>query len=123
MRRIKSRDTLPEKTVRSLIHGMGYRYRLHGKDLPGKPDLVFSKKHKVIFVHGCFWHQHKGCTNARIQKTNQDFWVPKLEATLARDANHLLRLREMGWEALVIWECELKKDADFVKANISAFLE
>lgn len=89
---------------------MGYRYRLHRADLPGKPDLVFPTRRKVIFVHGCFWHQH-GCTGSHLPKSNESYWVPKLERNRARDAEHLKALRINGWECLVLWECELHKSA------------
>lgn len=85
MGRVRSRDTVPEMFVRRLTHALGYRYRLHGKDLPGKPDLVFRSRRKVIFVHGCFWHRHPGCALARLPKSREDFWLPKLEANRQRD--------------------------------------
>lgn len=104
---IRSRDTKPELAVRSLVHGMGYRYRLHGKDLPGKPDLVFKARRKVIFVHGCFWHLHRGCPNCRPPKSRRDYWKPKLERNAERDKEVRVRLRRLGWRSLVVWECEL----------------
>lgn len=114
MSRIRSKGTKPEMTVRRLLHSMGYRYRLHRRDLPGSPDLVFPKWRKAIFVHGCFWHQHPGCRISRQPKSNRDYWVPKLERNTARDAEHQAQLREMGWEVLVIWECEVRSGASFV---------
>jgi|SRR5208282_94922 len=104
---IRSRDTKPEIAVRSLVHGMGYRYRLHGKDLPGSPDLIFKAKRKVIFVHGCFWHLHRNCSNCRPPKSRRDYWKPKLERNAARDKQVRRRLRQLGWRCLVVWECEL----------------
>ena len=123
MRRIHSKNTLPELTVRRLIHGMGYRYRLHANDLPGKPDIVFRNRKKVIFVHGCFWHQHKAkaCKNARKPKTNKKFWSTKLERNVLRDKENQKSLKEIGWKILVIWECELKNLAK-LKSRIEGFL-
>lgn len=122
MRAVKGRDTEPEMTVRRLTHGMGYRYRLHRKDLPGNPDLVFPTRRKVIFVHGCFWHQHHCSRGARLPKSNRNYWTPKLRRNKQRDAEHQIRLREMGWSMLVIWECEVKH-TDALVARIKAFLE
>lgn len=106
---VKGKDTRPELTVRRLVHGMGYRYRLHDKRLPGKPDLVFGPRRKVIFVHGCFWHQHPepSCKLARMPKSRQEFWGPKLHANRDRDVRDLDRLQADGWACLVIWECEV----------------
>lgn len=107
MRRIKSVDTKPELRLRKLVHSLGFRYRLHRKDLPGHPDLVFSSKRKVIFVHGCFWHQHENCIDGRTPRSRAEYWTPKLRRNVDRDQTALLRLSQMGWRALVIWECEL----------------
>ncbi len=115
MRAVKCRDTRPEMIVRSLAHRMGYRYRLHRKDLPGKPDLVFAARRKVIFVHGCFWHQHHCPRGARFPKSNRDYWIPKLQRNQQRDEIHQAHLRNMGWDVLVIWECELKNRGALVK--------
>ena len=111
MRAIRSKDTKPEMIVRKLVHGMGYRYRLHRHDLPGRPDLVFTSRRKVIFVHGCFWHQHtkKKCKLVRKPKSNTDYWLPKLEQTVKRDRKHRKVLKKENWDVLVIWECEVKK--------------
>jgi DNA mismatch endonuclease (patch repair protein) len=109
MRRIRSKGMLPELAVRSLVHRMGYRFRLHRKDLPGKPDLVFASRRRVIFVHGCFWHSHRGCKIAHKPKSNADYWGPKLKRNQARDARNIKALHAAGWEPMVIWECELKK--------------
>jgi DNA mismatch endonuclease (patch repair protein) len=106
MRKITSKDTSPELVVRSLAHKLGFRFRLHRRDLPGTPDLVFPGLRKVIFVHGCFWHLHPGCHLARIPKTRVQYWKPKLERNRDRDVAILVTLRKLGWKVLVIWECE-----------------
>ena len=113
MSRIRSKNMKPEMIVRRLVHGMGYRYRLHCKDLPGKPDLVFGPRRKVIFVHGCFWHQHNdpACKIARIPKTRLEYWIPKLEKNVERDRQHIDALSTTGWSVLTIWECETKNTA------------
>ena len=121
MQAVKSKNTGPELAVRRLAHRMGYRFRLHRKDLPGKPDLVFSSRRKVIFVHGCFWHAH-GCKCARVPKSNVDYWKPKLERNQERDSMQQYRLHERGWEVLVIWECETG-NCDALSVRIKAFLE
>ena len=108
MRRIKSKGMKPEMVVRRLVHKSGYRYRLHRRDLPGKPDLVFSSKKKAIFVHGCFWHQHSACPEGRVPGSNQDYWKAKLERNVARDAAQIAKLTAEGWSVLVIWECQTK---------------
>ena len=122
MRAVKGRDTGLEMIVRRLAHGMGYRYRLHRKDLPGKPDLVFPARRKVILVHGCFWHQHDCPRGARSPKSNREYWLPKLRRNKERDAEHQARLREMGWDVLLIWECETK-EKDKLAARLWAFLD
>jgi len=119
MARIRSANTEPEMIVRRLVHAMGHRYRLHRADLPGKPDLVFPKKRKVIFVHGCFWHQH-GCKGSHQPKSNTAYWIPKLERNQRRDAEHLSNLRAMGWNCLILWDCELGKSS--LSAKLSRFL-
>jgi DNA mismatch endonuclease (patch repair protein) len=108
MARVRSTNTRPEMLVRKLVHGMGYRYRLHVRNLPGCPDIVFRKRARVIFVHGCFWHRHTGCALARLPKSRLDFWVPKLEGNKTRDETNKRELRRMGWKVLTVWECELK---------------
>ena len=108
MSRIRNADTRPEMIVRRLVHGMGYRYRLHARDLPGSPDLVFRLRKRAIFVHGCFWHQH-GCQQYRQPRTKRGFWEPKLARNRARDAETRNRLRCLGWHTLTVWECELKR--------------
>lgn len=123
MSRIRNKDTKPEMFVRKLIHRMGYRYRLHGKQLPGKPDLVFASRRKVIFVHGCYWHRHDdpSCKLARLPKSRLDFWGPKLEGNRERDKRNQMELKALGWEVLVIWECQLS-DVDDVTARVREFL-
>ena len=106
MSRIKSSNTKPEIIVRSLLHNMGYRFRLHRKDLPGKPDIVLPKYKSVIFVHGCFWHRHKGCKNAASPKTKKTFWREKFKANVERDRKVQKELNSMGWSIQIIWECE-----------------
>lgn len=121
MARIRSKDTKPELLLRSLIHGMGCRFRLHRKDLPGKPDLVFPSRKKVIFLHGCFWHLHPGCPEGRIPGSRQDYWAPKLTRNRARDEGHMEALRTDGWQVLVIWECETKSIKQ-LEERVAAFL-
>ena len=121
MSRIRSADTKPEMVVRRIVHRMGYRYRLHAKGLPGNPDLAFKARRKVIFVHGCFWHQH-GCRQYRMPRTRTDFWDPKLQTNKTRDAKVQRELRELGWKVLIVWECEIK-DLVGLQERITAFLE
>ena len=121
MRRIRSKDTNPELVLRRLIHGLGYRFRLHRKDLPGRPDLVFAKRRKIVFVHGCFWHQHPDCREGRIPGSRLDYWVPKLKKNQIRDAANRALLEEQGWKVLIIWECELT-DISVVKRAVKKFL-
>jgi DNA mismatch endonuclease, patch repair protein len=105
---IRAKNTGPELLVRKLLHGAGYRYRLHVTALPGKPDLVLPKYGVVIFVHGCFWHGHENCTLFRLPKSRPDFWANKIGGNIARDRNHELKLREAGWRIVTLWECALK---------------
>ena len=121
MRRIRSKGMLPELAVRSLVHRMGFRFRLHRKDLPGKPDLVFASRRRVIFVHGCFWHAHD-CRVAHTPKSNAAYWGPKLERNRARDTRNVDTLRAAGWKSLVVWECEMKSERRLEK-RIAAFLK
>lgn len=107
MSRVRCKDTRPEMLVRRLVHGAGYRYRLHVSGLPGCPDLVFPARKKVIFVHGCFWHSHAGCQHARIPKSRTEFWLVKLQTNKERDVRNIEALLEAGWKVLVLWECEL----------------
>ncbi len=106
MARIGAKDTRPELAVRQLLHRLGYRYRLHRQDLPGRPDICFVGRRKVIFVHGCFWHRHEGCRRTTTPKTRTSFWNDKFERNIARDRVNLSDLGRLGWEALVVWECE-----------------
>lgn len=109
MSRIRSKDTKPEMIVRRMLHGMGYRYRLHAKDLPGKPDIVFRSRKVAIFVHGCFWHNHQdpNCKRAKMPASRQEFWKPKLDANRDRDTRNAQQLEALGWTVLTVWECEL----------------
>lgn len=124
MARVKGRDTIPERVVRSLLTRLGYRYRLHYRQLPGSPDIAFPGRKKVIWVHGCFWHRHSGCPLARLPKSRLEFWLPKLTGNSARDEANLQQLHDLGWRSLVIWECEIKdKDLEGLKLRIQRFLE
>jgi DNA mismatch endonuclease (patch repair protein) len=114
------KDTTPELTVRRLLFQRGYRYRLHRSDLPGKPDVVFGARRKLIFIHGCFWHAHS-CKKAHQPRTNKDYWSPKLRRNRERDARHLNELQAAGWEVLTIWECELN-DINAVGEKLCSFL-
>jgi DNA mismatch endonuclease, patch repair protein len=106
MKKIGSKNTKAEVLVRRSLFRLGYRFRLHRKDLPGKPDIVFPGRRKVIFVHGCFWHQHQTCREGRVPGSRQEYWVPKLTRNIIRDSEHAHELQELGWGVLVIWECE-----------------
>lgn len=108
MRRVKSRDTTPERKVRSLLHLLGYRFRLHRKDMPGKPDIILPRYRTVIFVHGCFWHRHAGCPRAAMPQTRTAYWTRKLERNATRDAENQQVLTSQGWRVIVVWECELR---------------
>jgi DNA mismatch endonuclease (patch repair protein) len=120
MSRIRSRDTKPELIVRKMLHGMGYGYRLHVRDLPGTPDIVFRGRKKVIFVHGCFWHGHEGCRFAAKPSTRDQFWRHKIEAAQRRDALACEALTRDGWKTLIVWECELSQDA--LRVRLISFL-
>lgn len=111
MARIRGKDSVPEMRVRKAVFGMGYRYRLHRRDLPGSPDLVFVGSRKIIFVHGCFWHRHAKCKLAAMPKTRPDFWAEKFKKNVARDRSALEKLSKLGWRSLVIWECETQDPA------------
>ena len=108
MAKVKSKGMKPELRVRKLLHGLGYRYRLHRSDLPGRPDLVFPARRKVIFVNGCFWHRHDGCPQVRIPATNRDYWLAKLERNYNRDRRSIAALQEQGWSVMTVWECQLR---------------
>jgi len=122
MARVRVTGSKPELIVRQVAHGLGYRFRLHRPDLPGKPDIVFPRYRRVIFVHGCFWHGHKGCAKAKRPSSNRAFWDRKLSRNLERDCENAVVLRKTGWKVLVIWECETK-DRECLAAKISRFLE
>ena len=122
MGRVKSKNTTTEMAVRRLVFGMGYRYRLHSKGLPGKPDLVFSRRNKIIFVNGCFWHGHEDCKYGRLPKSRQEFWQAKIERNRTRDKNDIATLIAGGWQVLVVWQCELKS-LDVLSGKIHDFLE
>ncbi len=121
MRAVRSRDTAPEMQVRRMLHAMGYRYRLHRADLPGKPDIVFAARRRAIFVNGCFWHGHDCRRGARIPATNAAYWRAKIARNVARDRETLARLAALGWAALVVWECDLR-ERDALTARLSGFL-
>lgn len=122
MSRIGGKDTKPELLVRSLLHGMGYRFRLRGKDLPGKPDIILPKHKKVIFVHGCFWHGHAGCSRSKRPGTNMEFWNKKIDGNMERDKYNIQRLKDSGWMTLTLWTCEIK-DQEALKNRLISFLE
>lgn len=122
MRRIRSRDTQPELIVRWRLRELGYTgYRLHRKDLPGKPDVAFISRKKAVFIHGCFWHGHDCKEGARRPKSNQDYWLPKIDRNKDRDAEHQAQLLSHGWSVLTVWECELA-DEEALSAKLPAFM-
>lgn len=114
MASVRSKNTKPEKIVRSLLHAEGYRFRIHRKNLPGNPDIVLVKYNKVIFVHGCFWHQHIGCPKANRPNTRRGFWDKKLNENIKRDRWNLRELEELGWDSHIIWECQTKREVDLI---------
>lgn len=119
---IKGKNTKLEWQVRQALHGQGFRYSLHRKDLPGKPDLTLAKYRAVVFVHGCFWHVHRGCGLAKIPSTRPEFWREKLFANRARDARHVDELRRAGWRVAIVWECALRRDAERTLRCLGEFL-
>ena len=121
MRANRGKDTKPELALRSLLHLDGYRFRIHGRGLPGTPDVVFTARRKAVFAHGCFWHSHPGCRNATVPKTRSGYWVPKLARNRERDTEHTVKLRAMGWYSLVVWECEMM-DGAAVQERLRDFL-
>jgi DNA mismatch endonuclease (patch repair protein) len=121
MQAVKSANTKPEMKVRRLLHSLGYRYRLHRKDLPGAPDIVFPSRRKIIFVHGCFWHGHDCPRGARVPANNRDYWVSKIERNRSRDARTREALAALGWDVLVLWECRLK-DSAALQSELTRFL-
>ena len=121
MRRIKGKNTKPEMAVRRLLHSLGYRYRLHVKDLPGKPDIVFPGRRRIIMVHGCFWHQHSGCREGKIPQSRRDYWMDKLGRNKQRDLDHMTALQRAGWEILVLWECQIQSSCN-LEETLASFL-
>ncbi len=122
MSSVKQRHTKPEITVRKLLHRLGYRFRLHSKKLPGTPDIVLPKYKSVIFVHGCFWHQHEGCRKARRPTSNVEFWNEKLDKNIKRDKRKESELKDLGWKVLTIWDCEIKDESSLIE-KIKLFLQ
>lgn len=120
---IRSKNTNPERAVLSLVRRMGLRYKLHVRQLPGRPDLVFPRERKAIFIHGCFWHLHKSCPNCRPPKSKLKYWGAKLRGNALRDAIQRRRLRRAGWLSLVVWECQVDRNPDAVARRIARFLE
>ena len=112
MAAIRGKDTAPELAVRRILHAMGLRFRLHRKDLPGRPDIVLPKHRTVVFVHGCFWHRHEDCRYTTTPKTRQEFWESKFAANVERDSRNRTDLRQLGWRVIVVWECELRQPSD-----------
>ena len=121
MGKIKSKNTKPEKIVRSLLHSHGFRFRLHNKNLPGRPDITLKKYNTVIFVNGCFWHHHKNCRRANIPKSNKGYWIPKIERNKIRDKKNFAELKKLKWKVLVVWECEVK-NTDKVWSKLNKYL-
>jgi DNA mismatch endonuclease (patch repair protein) len=119
MSRIRGKDTTPEMVVRSLLHRMGHRFRLHGRGLPGQPDIVLRKYRTVVFVQGCFWHRHRGCKNCTTPTNNRKFWVKKLEGNAARDRVQQRALRRLGWRVVVVWECETERDSGWLGLRLA----
>jgi DNA mismatch endonuclease, patch repair protein len=122
MRQIRSKNTAPELTLRQMLYQMGYRFRLHRKDLPGKPDLVFPGRKKIVFVHGCFWHQHQGCREGRLPGTRREYWEPKLARNQERDVLAQTELQALGWDVLTLWECDLVKAPGAIAGRLRRFL-
>ena len=123
MSQIQGKDTKPEMMVRKFLHSNGFRYRLHAKNLPGKPDLVFPKYNSVIFVHGCFWHAHEGCKYFNIPDTRTEWWKEKLYGNKERDEKNIAKLEEEGWNVIVVWECELKSNKEENLEQVAKELE
>jgi DNA mismatch endonuclease (patch repair protein) len=122
MSKVRSKNTTPEILIRKLIFSMGYRYRLHVKKLPGKPDIVMAGRRKIIDVRGCFWHGHDDCKYGRLPKSRQDFWITKITLNRKRDLENLHKLESLGWKVLVVWQCELR-DLNFLKTKLYEFIE
>lgn len=119
MAKIRGKNTHPELVVRSLVHRLGFRFRLHKQELPGKPDLVFPRHRKILFVHGCFWHGH-GCRRGKMPQSRLDYWKPKIERNRTRDESNLLQLTNMGWRTLTLWECEIQ-DLSLIERKIKRY--
>jgi len=119
MSRIRKTGSKPEVLVRRIAHRLGFRFRINRADLPGTPDIVFPRLRKIIFVHGCFWHQHTGCQHASVPKVRQEYWLPKLARTVARDTEASAALEQLGWQVLVLWECELVDQRELEKTLVS----
>lgn len=122
MSRIRSRGTKPELVLRKSLFALGFRFRLHKKNLPGKPDLVFSKYNSVVFIHGCFWHLHNNCSDGRLPKSKLEYWAPKLNRNVERDLQHQTELGKLGWRVFVVWECQIKKDLNEAVQKTASFL-
>ena len=122
MRRIRSKDTTPELVVRRVLHRLGLRYRLHVKALPGKPDLVFTKRRKIIEVRGCFWHQHGRCEDSHIPNSRLEYWLPKLQGNVAKDKKNLGLLKADGWDVMVVWECQTESNMKRLTRRLVGFL-
>ena len=122
MRRVRGKDTTPERAVRRVAHALGYRFRLHRRDLPGTPDVVFPRLRRAIFVHGCFWHRHEGCARTTTPKTRVVYWREKFEQNIQRDRRNLAALRRLEWEVLVVWECQTFERTELL-ARLSRFLD
>jgi len=118
MSRVKSKDTGPELILRSALHRAGFRYSLRRKDLPGKPDIVMPSRNTVVFVHGCFWHQHKNCPKSSLPESNKKFWEAKLMGNVKRDASVISKLKAMGWRVIVVWECQLTQNPSKVTRRV-----
>jgi DNA mismatch endonuclease (patch repair protein) len=121
MRSIRKINTGPERVVRRLLRELGFRYRLHAQDLPGRPDIVFRQRRKAIFVHGCFWHQHTGCRLSKRPSARPEYWLPKLQRNTERDKQALKALASLGWTTLVVWECELSHES-VLRRKLDSFL-
>jgi DNA mismatch endonuclease (patch repair protein) len=121
MRAVGQKHTKPEMIVRRLLHAAGYRFRLHRRDLPGSPDLAFPGRHKAVFVHGCFWHGH-GCSKGRLPKSRPEYWGPKIEANISRDARKEAELDALGWDVATVWQCETRNESELL-SRLSSFLD
>jgi DNA mismatch endonuclease, patch repair protein len=123
MRGVRSKDTSLERQVRRELYAMGYRYRLHSSSLPGRPDIVFPRLKKVVFIHGCFWHQHAGCDRRKTPRSNTEYWLPKLRRNIERDRLVLASLNNIGWKVAIVWECEVRAHRARVMTRLTNFLE